>query len=142
MRCATNLEQSESPNRRLRLSRAFTLIEVMIALGIFFMAAFSILALVSNTLRNARRLQDSQVDASMLAAQVMMTNRLYEGTESGDFGDTYPDYSYEQVNIPITNGLWQVDFFVHHHAGRVNTESKMSIFVFSPDSQGAPGTRR
>jgi type II secretory pathway pseudopilin PulG len=140
MNCAIHSEQARGHRQRgARLSRpAFTLIEVMIALGIFFMAAFSILALVSNTLRNARRLQDSQVDASMIAAQVMLTNRLYEGTETGDFGDTYPDYNYEQVNTPITNGLWQVDFFIHHRG----TESKMSIFVFSPDSQGAPGTRR
>jgi type II secretory pathway pseudopilin PulG len=137
------VSRSESASRHKqrggRMTRpGFTLIEVMIALGIFFMAAFSILALVSNTLRNARRLQDSQVDASMLAAQVMLTNRLYEGTENGDFGDAYPDYSYEQINTPVTNGLWQVDFLVHHRG----TESKMSIFVFSPDSQGAPGTRR
>ena len=140
MNCKSGLKSTAKRHQRgVRLSRpGFTLIEVMIALGIFFMAAFSILALVSNSLRNARRLQDSQVDASMLAAQVMLTNRLYEGTESGDFGDAYPDYSYEQVNTPVTNGLWQVDFFVRHRG----TESKMSIFVFSPDSQGAPGSRR
>ena len=36
---------------------AFTLLEVMIACGIFFIAVFAILALVSNTLRNAQRLR-------------------------------------------------------------------------------------
>src|SRR5258706_3960898 len=140
MKCTLHSEKVKGERERgARMTgRGFTLIEVMIALGIFFMAAFSILALVSTTLRSARRLQDSQVDASMLAAQVMLTNRLYEGTESGDFGDAYPDYSYEQINTPVTNGLWQVDFLVHHRG----TESKMSNFVFSPDSQGETGTRR
>src|SRR5207342_1412722 len=47
----------------LPLTRAFSLIEVMIACGIFFMATFAILALVSTTLRNARALQRGDVDA-------------------------------------------------------------------------------
>src|SRR5208283_4969437 len=40
---------------------AFTLMEVMVAAGIFFMAVFAILALVSNTLRNARGLRQIDV---------------------------------------------------------------------------------
>src|SRR5438045_6918579 len=44
---------------------AFTLLEVMIACGIFFIAVFAILALVSNTLRNAQRLRRIEVDAGM-----------------------------------------------------------------------------
>src|SRR4051812_8006401 len=96
---------------------AFTLLEVMIALGIFFMAMFTILALVSNTLRNARALQETDVDPSMLAAQLSLTNRLVEGSESGDFGDFYRDYNWDKVTTHITNSLWQVDFVVHHRVG-------------------------
>jgi hypothetical protein len=121
---------------------AFTLLEVMIALGIFFMAVFTILALVSNTLRNARGLQDTEVDPGMLAAQLTLTNRLYEGAESGDFGDIYPDYTWDQYSTPITNGLWQVDFTIHHRVGRTKVDNSMSILVYSPNSQvGMPGRR-
>ncbi|HVV70771.1 MAG TPA: hypothetical protein VHI52_04610, partial [Verrucomicrobiae bacterium] len=76
----------------------FTLMEVMIACGIFFMATFAILALVSTTLRNARSLQRRTVDAGMAAAQVfetLKTNRMEQGSLSGDFGDTYPGYSWD-----------------------------------------------
>jgi len=82
----------------LILVRAFSLIEVMIACGIFFMATFAILALVSTTLRNARGLQRGDVDAVMAAAQVyetLKTNRQAEVSGSGNFGENYPDYSYE-----------------------------------------------
>src|SRR5438309_10560341 len=75
--------------------RAFTLLEVMIACGIFFIAVFAILALVSNTLRNARSLRHVEADAGMVAAQLSKTNRLTEGTDSGDFGEAYQDYSWE-----------------------------------------------
>ena len=37
--------------------RAFTLLEVMIAVAIFFVSAFAILGLISSSLANVRRLQ-------------------------------------------------------------------------------------
>jgi hypothetical protein len=55
-----------TPHSALRTG--FTLLEVMIACGIFFMATFAILGLVSNTLRNARGIQRVEVDAGMAAA--------------------------------------------------------------------------
>src|SRR5678816_4226124 len=74
---------------------AFSLLEVMIACGILFMAVFIILALVSSTLRNARSLRRMEVDAGMVAAQMFKTNRIYEGKDSGDFGETYQGYSWD-----------------------------------------------
>ena len=118
---------------------AFTLLEVMIALGIFFMAMFAILSLVSNTLRNARALQETTVDAGSLAAELMLTNKLYEGSYNGDFGKVYPDCSWDRDDMLITNGLWQCDFVVHQRTAHRQVETKMSIFVFSPDSQATPG---
>src|SRR5579859_4376953 len=101
----------------LILPHGFTLIEVMIACGIFFMATFAILALVSTTLRNARALQRGDVDAGMEAAQVyqtLKTNRLVELSGKGDFGEAYPEYSYQYVTQQYqSNGLLQVDIVVN-----------------------------
>src|SRR5712672_1160788 len=119
MQCYHKTSPPVEPKPLKRLL-AFTLLEVMIALGIFFMAMFTILALVSNTLRNARSLQDTDVDPGMLAAQLSLTNRIFEGSESGDFNDiskAYHDYTWDRVNTHITNSLWQVDFVVHHRVG-------------------------
>jgi hypothetical protein len=114
---------------------AFTLMEVMIACGIFFMAIFAILALVSNVLRNARSLRRAELDAGMVAAQVCKTNKLYEGGESGDFGNLYPDYSWETETYEAqTNGLWQVDIKVRRRGVGQPVDS-MSIYVYSPDSK-------
>ena len=83
------------PDPRL-ISSAFTLVEVMVALLIFFMAVFTILGLISNSLRNARALQRKQVDCGQVAAQVFVhyssTNQIPEGEDSGDFGDMFPDH--------------------------------------------------
>ena len=52
-----------------RSQTAFSLLEVMIASGIFFMTVFAILAMVSSVLRNARSLRRVELDAGMVAAQ-------------------------------------------------------------------------
>lgn len=113
---------------------AFTLVEVMVALGIFFMAMFTILGLVSNSLRNARALQRKTVDAGMVAAQLSLTNKLTEGLETGDFGDLYPEFEWTRdIYEAQTNGLFQVDMIVQRRAGGT-VESKMSILLFRPES--------
>ena len=115
-------------------SFAFTLIEVMIALGIFFMALFTILGVVSNALRNARALQRKTVDAAMIAAELSLTNKLKEGLETGDFGDMYPDFEWTRDIYEVqTNHLYQVDMIVQRRSGGP-VESKMSILLFRPDS--------
>lgn len=121
----------------LARSHAFSLLEVMIAAGIFFMCVFSILAVVSGGLRNARLLQNVEVDCSMLAAELSATNRLAEGSDSGDFGKIYRDYRWSRVITEVgTNGLFQVDFVVTHTPTK--RESAMSVLFYKPDS-GALG---
>ena len=124
----TNLVTRHSP-------AAFTLVEVMIACGIFFMCVFAILALVSNTLRNARVLRATKVDPGMVAAQLSLTNKLFEGSESGDFGDLYPGCNWVSYdNEVMSNGLHQVDFTVRRRVGHEDVETHMSIFLFRPES--------
>jgi Tfp pilus assembly protein PilV len=125
-----------------RAEGAFTLIEVMIACGLFFMASFAILALVAGTLRNARALQRGDVDAGMAAAQIfqmLKTNRQAELTGSGDFGDTYPNYSYQFASGEyMTNGLLQVEIMVNRR-GLQKPFDKLTIWVYNPDARNGPG---
>src|SRR6266481_4935133 len=83
-------------SRVTRYRSAFSLVEVMIALAIFFMAVFAILGLMSSVLRNARLLQSKKgVDAGLVAAQhLCLTNKLVEEVQSGDFGEMYRDYAW------------------------------------------------
>jgi len=123
-----------APVRSRRSRSAFSLLEVMIAGGIFFMCIFAILAMVSNVIRNARSLRRTELDAGMVAAQIGNTNKLYEGSQSGDFGKLYPDYSWEaETYEAATNGLFQVDIVVRRR-GLQQPADSMSIFLFRPDS--------
>src|ERR1017187_7652774 len=91
--------------RRAREQRAFSLLEVMIAIGVFFMAVFAILGLVSSSLGNARRLQRPLVDAGAVASWLSLTNKFVEGTYTinlGDLlGDAYNGYTCTYDEQPV-----------------------------------------
>ena len=118
----------------------------MIAVAIFFMCAFSVMELVSQNLKNVQRLQKPAVDIGSLASELSLTNKLEEGSDAGDFGNLYPGVSWTRnVTMVATNGLFQVDFTVQDRSagGRFPAESRLSIFLYRPDSlMGATVGRR
>lgn len=117
---------------RRRGRRAFTLLEVAVASAVLALALFAVLRLCAVSLRMARALDRVHVDASSLAAELSLTNRLEEGSDSGNFGDLHPGYSWSRTITEYnTNGLFQVDFMVF---GGRQEESRMSILLYRPDS--------
>ncbi len=113
---------------------AFTLLEVMIATAIFFMAIFAILELTTRSLRAARGLEDSLVDAGSLAAAYAKTNFVEEGAMSGDFGEEHPGFQWTQYTEMITtNGLYLVDFQIFRPDGTEDTT--LSILLFRPEAE-------
>lgn len=124
---------------------AFSLIEVMVALAIFFIAVFAILGLMSTLLQNARVFQKVKPpEARMIFGyQTSITNKVIEGTisfdfsEMADFGEEFRDYSAEVEAIPnemFTNGLWDVQYRVlNRRTGRV--ESTFTTFQFDPSTK-------
>lgn len=142
----TTQRRCSTATRHLSPTSAFTLLEVMIAVGIFFMCVFSVLELVSHNLKNVQRLQKPAVDIGSLASELSLTNKLEEGGEAGDFGGLYPGVSWNRsITMVATNGLFQVDFVVQDASagGRFPAESRLSIFLYRPEStMGATVGRR
>lgn len=115
---------------------AFTLIEVTIASVILTMALFAILQICTVCLKGTRILSRVHVDATSLAAELSMTNRIEEGFDSGTFGNEYPGYSWSRrISEYTTNGLYQVEFEVigRTKAG-VEDLSQMTILLYRPDA--------
>ena len=127
-----------NPNNLARRRRAFSLLEVMIAIGIFFLAVFAILSLVSQSLANARRLQRPLVDASAVLATYAATNILVEGTYSGNLsemlGDAYRNYSWTaDVREVASNKLFGVECVVQERGNR-EIISDLSTVLYRPKS--------
>lgn len=134
------IEEKVLKQKSSRAETAFTLLEVMIAIGIFFAATFTILALVGQCLRSARSLNQNAPTPGMVAAQQLsLTNQLEEGFDSGDFGDLYPDYTWDmQTLLYSSNGLFQVDITVYH---KNNVDSTMSVLAYKPESATGLSTK-
>ncbi len=121
---------------------AFTLLEVLIAMAIFFVSIFAILELTSENLRSARALQADRPSPKRLAVELASTNQVQIGVTSGDFGDQYPGYAWERkVSEWRSNGLLKADFRVFSTGRSDNWESEMSIYLFRPNAGGSLGSR-
>ncbi len=120
-----------------RRQSAFTLIEVMVATAVLVIALGGILLIVSNGIRTARILDRVHVDASSLAAELSLTNRLEEGTETGDFGNVHPGYSWRrEITEAGTNGMFRVELFV---SGGGEADSRLTLLLFRPQSVSRRG---
>lgn len=136
------------PGRAGRGPTAFTLLEVMIAMAIFFMAIFAILGLVAQNLRIARSLSLGEIDISTVAVELSLqtlTNReMSEGTVSGDFGDTYPGASWS-ANLYLVSsnaggfsgraspgGLYQADITIFWPQNDLLRERHASLLLYRP----------
>jgi len=110
-------------------------------MGLLFAITFVLLQITSTNLRIAKALQRTTVDASSLAAEISLTNQLVEGSDSGDFGDLYPDHEWRRdITLVGTNGLFEVRFEVYQR-GQRDPQSELVILLFRPDSAGGPGRR-
>ena len=119
--------------------RAFTLLEVMIAIAVFFIGVFAILGLVSSSLANARRLQRPLVDGGAIASWLSLTNRLVEGAYTVSLGDVLGDaYDKYECNYSVdevgTNKLFQIAYVVQSTAGNHEIISAMTNLFYSPQS--------
>jgi type II secretory pathway pseudopilin PulG len=117
----------------------FTLLEVMFAVVAFCTATIAILALVSQSLDTARRLQRPMVDAGLVASQLSLTNKLVEGDWSGDLGELLGNaykgntwsYAVDEVQ---SNKLFQAVIVIQRNEGNRPVVSKMTVLFYRPDS--------
>jgi len=127
------------------LAVAFSLLEVMIAVAIFFMAVFSILGLMSRSLAQARALQPMQIDANVVASELSLTNRLEEGPIPPEmirnFEHMYPGYTCGGFITEIaTNGLFRIDLEVGGvTADKHVARSKNQVILFRQPVRRGPG---
>jgi hypothetical protein len=125
-----------------RHAAAFTLVEIMVATGIFFMAMFALLGVMSAGVHAAAILRNSGPTAGMIAAEMSVSNTLEPGSLMGTFSDIpiYQEYHWvSDCQIVTTNGLFKMDFVVLDANGvQVST---LSTLFYKPDSKPTIGAR-
>jgi hypothetical protein len=110
----------------------------MFAVIAFCTATVAILALVSQSLEEARHLQRPMVDAGLVAGAVYApTNQIIEGEDEGNLGDlmgdSYHNYDWTANKTPVTNKLFQVDIVIKRDDTRAIV-SQQSFLFYKPAS--------
>ena len=94
----------------------FSLLEVMIAMAVFFIVVFAILGVVVQSLGAARALQQQHADCGMVAQMWWLSNTVEPGSYSGDFEGLVPGYTWEAevpADLPMqSNGLYLINITV------------------------------
>jgi hypothetical protein len=115
--------------------RAFTLLEVMIAVGVLFMCLFAVLALLTNSLSTARKLQqhrtlDTGSIAGLIYVRLINTNQVSEGPIDVDLKEMFPDCKMTAADLTQvgSNGLCQVDFAVERNQ-KLELQSHFLIYL-------------
>lgn len=100
----------------IRNARGFTLLEVMIAIGILAVALVALLGLRNRDVQlqaHARNLTQATLLARDLAFEAGLPGGSELGYLEGDFGEQYPGFAWEkQVNTFLIEKVWQVDVAV------------------------------
>jgi len=134
--------------------RSFSLLEVVIAVAIFFTAIFAITQLVSSNLSLVRSLQAKRPDLGTLAGKCLMDTNWVEGRAAPydeDFGfndggnaTLYPEAGWERdwmlaaTNVSLTNGLYRADITLTETLAQQEAITKMSILMYRPGGLEAP----
>jgi hypothetical protein len=124
--------------------RGFSLLEVLIAMAVFFIVVFAILGMVVQSVGAARALQRQHADCGIVASMFSLSNTLEEGHYSGDFEGIVPDYNWDAEVFEVgSNGFFQIDIAVskkNAHGQQVG--ETMSMLKFTGQPRKAPGSLR
>jgi len=93
--------------------RGFTLLEIVICLGLLALVLTAVFHLQAQNLDLQSEAQFMTTATCLLQeriSQIQAVERIDEGTNSGDFGKDYPDYTYKQEvsEVPDTETLYKV----------------------------------
>jgi len=132
------ITHSNKTNGSSSIPEAFSLLEVMIAIAIFFTSVFVILELTSQHLRTARILQTLDVDRTSLPSLLSMTNFLEIGPLPIDvkiaYEDAHPGVTVDGfIDEVATNGLFRVDYSIHWMSENSMRQSRNSILLWRPN---------
>jgi len=142
-----------SPNH-LHGHHSFSLLEVIIAVAIFFTAIFAIMQLVTQNLSLVHSLQAKRPDLGTLAGKCLMDTNWLEGRAAPydeDFGFNdggpaalYPEAGWERdwmlvaTNVSLTNGLYRADIILTETLAQQEAVTKMSILMYRPGGLETP----
>jgi len=121
---------------KLLCDRGFTLLEVVIALGLIAVALLSVFHTQISTLdlqSEARFITTASQLIQARVSQLRSEASVDEGTFSGDFGDQFPEFKYSgEIRRVSGTGLYRVDLKVLSAMGESGRSLNMETYLYRP----------
>jgi len=115
--------------------RGFTLLEIVICLGLLALVLMAVFHLQAQNLDLQSEAQFMTTATCLLQeriSQIQAVERIEEGTNSGDFGKDYPDYTYKQEvsEVPDTETLYRVKVTVILERDKASKDLWLETYLY------------
>ena len=113
----------------------FTLLEIVICLGLIALVLVAVFHLQAQNLDLQSEAQFMTIATCLLQerlSQIQARETIEEGTNSGDFGKDYPDYTYTQEvsEVPDTETLYKVRVAVILERDRARKDLWLETYLY------------
>ena len=113
----------------------FTLLEVVICLGLIALVLVAVFHLQAKNLDLQSEAQFMTTATCLLQerlSQIQALERVEEGTNTGDFGQDYPDYTYTQEvsEVPDTETLYKVKVTVVLERDKAHRDLWLETYLY------------
>lgn len=112
----------------------FSLLEVIIAMAVFFIVVFAILGIVVQSVTAAKALGQQHGDCGTVASYWSLSNKIEPGIYSGDLEDVVKNYAWEAEvpdPPPGSNGLYLINIRVFRNDGKKGSVETLSMLKFT-----------
>ncbi len=120
---------------RVSQNNGFTLLEVVIALGLLTTALLAVFRLQAQNLDLQYEAQFITIANQLARDRIARTQAsvdLTEGTASGDFGEVYPNYFYrEEISrVPDVDALYKIHLSVVFERDAIVKDLSLETYLF------------
>jgi len=116
-------------------NHGFTLLEIIICLGLIALVLVAVFHLQAQNLDLQSEAQFMTTATCLLQerlSQIQALERVEEGTNTGDFGQDYPDYTYTQEvsEVPDTETLYKVKVTVVLERDKAHRDLWLETYLY------------
>lgn len=125
--------------RTLRGDKGFTLLEVVVSLALIATALVAVFRLHAQNLdlqTEAQFITTGRYLAQERLAEIASRAELIEGTDSGDFGELFPYFSFEEEvsSVEELEGLFRAEIRIVLEQRGYTKDMKVETYLYRPGS--------
>lgn len=121
--------------RREKRNEGFTLLEIVIALGLIAVALLAVFHLQAQNLDLQSEAQFMTLARCLVQdriSQILCRESLAEGTDTGDMGEDFPDFTYQEEisEVPDVENLYKVKVGIILERERARKDLWLETYIF------------